>query len=91
MFLEYAGLLLASAAFEFAYVAWARSAARGAVLGTVFFSVLTAGLGLAGVGGALRLPYGWGPYLAGIALGAFVSAHLGRKCTAEGRTQGPGG
>ncbi len=73
---QYVGLFAAATAFEFAYVAWARAAAAGRVLHTVAYSVGTAALGLAGLGGALRLPWGTAPYLAGIALGAWVSAKL---------------
>ncbi len=75
---QYLGLFTASVAFEFAYVAWARSAARGAVWATVAWSVATAALGLAGVGGALSLELGAIPYLAGIGTGAYVGARLGK-------------
>jgi hypothetical protein len=74
--LQYFGLFMASAAFEFAYVAWARAAAASKTWATVAYSVLTAALGLAGVGGALNLPSGWIPYLAGIAFGAWSSAYM---------------
>jgi hypothetical protein len=73
---QYFALFAASAAFEFAYVAWARAAATGRMLPTVAYSVTTAALGLAGVGGALTLPSGWIPYLAGIAVGAWSSAYM---------------
>jgi hypothetical protein len=75
----YALLFAASAAFEFSYVAWARAAARDRIAATTGFSVLTAGLGLLGIKGALELPAGWAVYLGGIALGALSSAYLGRR------------
>jgi hypothetical protein len=75
----YLGLFAAAAAFEFSYVAWARAAARDRVAATVFFSTATAGLGLLGLRGALELAFGWVPYLGGIAVGAGISAYLGRR------------
>ncbi len=77
--LPYIGLFAAAAAFEFAYVAWARAAASGGLWTTAAWSVATAGLGLLGLAGALDLHLGWLPYLAGIGLGALTSASLGRR------------
>ena len=71
---QYVGLFAASAAFEYAYVAWAKSCSQGSPMRTTAWSVLVAGLGLLGVGGALTLPYGAIPYLTGIAIGSYVSA-----------------
>ncbi len=76
MVLQYVGLFASAVAFEYAYVAWARAANAGRVLHTVAYSVGTAALSLAGVGGALRLPWGTLPYLGGIALGAFISSSI---------------
>jgi hypothetical protein len=76
---EYVLLFAAAAAFEFSYVGWARAASRDALLPVTAFSVLTAALGLLGLRGALELPLGWAPYLAGIGLGAAVSAYLARR------------
>ena len=67
-------LLGAAAAFEFAYVRWARCCSTDRVLATTCWSVATAALGLAGVGGALTVPYGALPYLAGIAVGSYTAA-----------------
>lgn len=75
----YALLFAASVAFEFSYVSWARAAAKDAIGKTVAYSVVTAGLGLLGIKGALELPLGWVVYLGGIALGALTSAYLGRR------------
>jgi hypothetical protein len=74
----YVGLFAASCAFEFAYVAWARSAAKDRVASVVAWSVATAGLGLIGVKAALELPLGSVTYLAGIGLGAWSLAYLGQ-------------
>lgn len=80
--LKLVGLLLSSAAFEFAYVAWAKYAAAGRTLYTVVYSVITGALGLLGLKGALSLPGGELVYLAGLGLGAWLSAGLiGRKAT----------
>lgn len=76
---QYLGLFAASAAFEFAYVAWARAASRDRVVLTTAYSVVTAALGLLGIRGALELAYGWIPYLSGIGAGALLSAYLGRR------------
>lgn len=84
--IQYAALFGAAAAFEAAYVAWARAAAAARSGLTVLYSVLTAALGLAGIGGALELPLGWMPYLAGIAAGAYVSARLGERTDSTART-----
>lgn len=78
--LQYVGLFIAAVAFEYAYVAWARSAAAGRVVHTVAYSVGTAALSLVGLGGAITLHRGWVPYLAGIAVGAFISSYMpGRR------------
>ncbi len=79
MGLQYIGLFMAATAFEFAYVGWARAAAQGRPWTVTAYSVCTAALGLAGVGGALNLPNGWIPYLAGIGAGAWISAYLAAR------------
>lgn len=78
LFADYAGLFLAAVAFEAAYVAWARSAARARPGSTSIWAVIVAALGLLGLRGALSLPLGWVPYLAGVGVGAYVSARLGK-------------
>lgn len=75
---EYLALFAAAAAFEAAYVAWARAAADHRVAATVAFSVATAALGLFGIRGALTGAAGAVAYLAGIAVGAYSSAWLAR-------------
>lgn len=77
--LPYGALFVAAAAFEGAYVAWARSASRDQIGRTTAWSVVTAGLGLLGLRGALGLQLGWLVYLAGIGAGSYVSAYLGRS------------
>lgn len=72
--LQYLGLFAASGLFEFAYVAWARSCSQFSPGRTTAWSVLVAGLGLLGVGGALTLPHGYIPYLTGIALGSWLAS-----------------
>lgn len=71
---QYLGLFAASAAFEYAYVAWAKSCSQGARWRVTAWSVAVAALGLLGVGGALTLPYGYIPYLCGIAAGSYTAA-----------------
>lgn len=77
--MQYFGLFMAALAFEFAYVGWARAASKDRVVLTTAYSVATAALGLLGLRGALELPSGWIAYLAGIGLGAWSSAYLGRR------------
>lgn len=79
------GLFIGSAAFEFAYVAWARSTSSGRPLQTTAYSMLVAGLGLAGVGGALNVEHGVIAYLGGIGLGAYVSAYLAKAKAQKSR------
>jgi hypothetical protein len=83
---EYAALFAASVAFEFAYVGWARSAAASSPVRTTAYSIATAGLGLLGLKGALELPGGWALYLAGIGLGAWVSAYLAARALSNKHT-----
>lgn len=71
---RYLLVFAASAAFEAAYVAWARSCSQGAAWRVTAWSMATAALGLLGVAGALKTPYGAVPYLLGIALGSYVAA-----------------
>ena len=71
---QYLGLFAASLAFEYAYVAWAKSCSSASPRVVAGWSVAVAALGLLGVGGALRLPYGYIPYLVGIGVGSYISA-----------------
>ena len=77
--LEYALLFAASAVFEFAYVAWGRAVNTSTPLRIAAWGALVAALGLAGVGGALKLPLGWAVYIAGIFAGGYISAYLARN------------
>lgn len=85
-YIEYFGLFAAATAFEFSYVAWARTAALGRPGNTAVWSVITGALGLIGISGALGLYLGEIPYLAGLGLGAYSSAWLGRPDRARSDT-----
>ncbi len=74
-YMQYAGCFISAAAFEYAYIRWARAAASNAPIPTIAWSVITAALGLFGVGGALTLPLGYLPYLGGICIGSAYAVY----------------
>lgn len=71
--LQYFGVFISAVVFEFAYIAWVNAATRGGAWTCAGWAVAVAGLSLAGVGGALVLPGGWAPYLAGVGIGSFAA------------------
>ncbi len=77
--LQYVLLFLATCAFEGAYVAWIHSVQHNSPLRTTCWGVLVSSLSLIGLGGAIKLPYGWVPYLTGVAVGGYVSAYIGKS------------
>ena len=69
--LQYFGVFVSALVFEYAYLAWIRSATSSRAYAAAGWGMAVAGLSLVGVGGSLTLPYGYLPYLAGVGAGSY--------------------
>lgn len=77
--LQYIGLFVATCAFEFAYIRWMRSIANSAAHVVAHWGTLVSALSILGIGGAINLPCGWIPYLAGVWVGGYVTTYLAKR------------
>lgn len=83
---KYIGLFVATCGFEFAYIRWIAATTQSGPAVVAHWGTLVSTLSVLGIGGALGLPYGWIPYLAGVWVGGFVTTYLARRRSGSSRS-----
>ncbi len=80
--LQYLALFTATAAWEYAYVRYAKAAAGDGIVAPTVWGVIMAALGLVGLSSAMSSAVGAVVYLCAVAAGTSISAALHKRSTA---------